>query len=404
MAGAVAALRLAGDVVGRGLGGRSPCRIPSSTATSTIAVAASMTRQVVAIDGPSGSGKSTVARGVADALGLPTLDTGAMYRAVTLAALERDVADRRRRRLRCPVADRCDIVVDGTVLLDGRDVTPRSAVPRSPPPCRPSPRTRACGRCWSPASGPGWTHHGGGVVEGRDIGTVVFPDAPVKVFLTASDDGPSAAPPATTRPPRARSSTVDHGATRPRRGATRSTRPRAQSPLVAAPDAIVIDTTDARGRRYRHRRSSAGIAKHSGRGRGEAGRVSFYRFARAVVLSVFKVVFRVQVVGREHVPPTGVVHPRALAPLDPRHPLRRLHQQASHALHGQGRAVLVAFGGWLFRKLGAVSVDRDVTDRPRSGRHEQALEGGEPVAIFPEGTRATGPSSRTCSPAPPTSR
>ena len=146
------------------------------------------TARVVAIDGPAGSGKSTVARGVASALGLHTLDTGAMYRAVTLAALEASVdledADAVTR-----VAEAADVELDdGEVRLGGRDV---SAAIRGP---------EVTGAVSAVSSHPGvrsvlvarqraWvTEHDGGVVEGRDIGTVVLPDAPVKVFLTASDE------------------------------------------------------------------------------------------------------------------------------------------------------------------------------------------------------------------------
>ena len=143
---------------------------------------------VVAIDGPSGSGKSTVARAVADALGLPVLDTGAMYRAVTLAVLEAgvapddDAACLRRR------ADASAIEVeDGVTRLDGRDVSaeirgPEVTAAVSTVSAHPAVRDVLVDRQRE------WVaHHGGGVVEGRDIGTVVFPDAPVKVFLVADD-------------------------------------------------------------------------------------------------------------------------------------------------------------------------------------------------------------------------
>src|SRR4051812_16266598 len=142
---------------------------------------------VVAVDGPSGSGKSTVARGVAARLGLEVLDTGAMYRAVTLAALERGI-DLHDPTACADVARAARIVVDGAAYLDGRDVSTdiRGAeVTRavSTVSAHPGVRTVLVARQRE------WVEtHGGGVVEGRDIGTVVFPDAPVKVFLTAPDD------------------------------------------------------------------------------------------------------------------------------------------------------------------------------------------------------------------------
>jgi cytidylate kinase len=195
---------------------------------------------VVAIDGPSGSGKSTVARGVAARLGLEVLDTGAMYRAVTLAALVRgvDLHD----GVACErVAKAADIVVDGTVHLDGRDV---SAAIRGP---------EVTGAVSTVSAHPGvravlvarqrdWVEaHGGGVVEGRDIGTVVFPDAPVKVFLTASEET-RAARRVLDEADAARDITVDSvAADLARRDALDSNR--ATSPLAVAEDALVVDNT-----------------------------------------------------------------------------------------------------------------------------------------------------------------
>ncbi len=142
----------------------------------------------MAIDGPSGSGKSTISRGVAAALNLEVLDTGAMYRAVAYAVLKAGI-DATDADATAHVARSATITLDqGTTNLDGEDI---STVIRGPevttlvsivaahPPVRAELVRRQ--RAWAEA-------HGGGVVEGRDIGSVVFPDARVKVFLTASDD------------------------------------------------------------------------------------------------------------------------------------------------------------------------------------------------------------------------
>lgn len=198
--------------------------------------------RVVAVDGPSGSGKSTVSRGVAAALGLDVLDTGAMYRAVTLAALDEGI-DLRDESACTKVAERLDVTLsDGHVVLDGRDVTDEIRGPHvtgavSIVSAHPGVRAVlvARQRAWV-------DEHHGGVVEGRDIGTVVFPDATVKVFLTASDDE------------RARRRQHDEAAARrdigvdevraalARRDELDSTR--ATSPLRRADDALVIDTTN----------------------------------------------------------------------------------------------------------------------------------------------------------------
>jgi cytidylate kinase len=147
-----------------------------------------VTARVVAIDGPAGSGKSTTARGVADALGLHMLDTGAMYRAVTLAATQAgiDIGDG---DAVAAIAQRAGIELgDGSVHLDGRDVSaeirgPEVTAAVSAVSSHPAVRKVLVDRQRA------WVlEHGGGVVEGRDIGTVVFPDALVKVFLDADND------------------------------------------------------------------------------------------------------------------------------------------------------------------------------------------------------------------------
>ena len=202
---------------------------------------------VVAIDGPSGSGKSTVARGVARALGLRYLDTGAMYRAVTWRVLHRsvDLSDPDAVQLACRDADlavstdpdESQVAVDGvdvSVEIRGPEVTAAvSAV--SAVPCVRADMVRRQQLLIGP---------GGIVVEGRDIGTTVAPDAPVKVFLTAD---PSAR--ASRRGQElAGGPSVDAAVLEATREALRSRdaadSTRAASPLARADDAHVIDSTD----------------------------------------------------------------------------------------------------------------------------------------------------------------
>ena len=194
---------------------------------------------VIAIDGPAGSGKSTVARAVAAAVGLPPLETGAMYRALTWAVLA-DGCDPADAEAVTAVARRIHLEVGDRVLVDGKDVTDEirtaevtgavsavSAVPAA--------RTVmvACQRGWIEA-------HGGGVLEGRDIGTVVAPDAVLKVFLVASEEERARRRLAQDRPGTSQTLSETQAAIR-RRDALDSGR--AMSPLVAAPDAVVLDTT-----------------------------------------------------------------------------------------------------------------------------------------------------------------
>jgi cytidylate kinase len=132
---------------------------------------------VIAIDGPAGAGKSTVARAVAAALGFTYLDTGAMYRCVALASLRRQVAP-------ADVAARTQLCVGDRVLLGGEDVTEAIRMPEvseraSQVAADPAVRRAMVEQQRLLLSSGDW------VAEGRDIGTVVAPDAELKVFLTA---------------------------------------------------------------------------------------------------------------------------------------------------------------------------------------------------------------------------
>lgn len=196
---------------------------------------------VVAIDGPAGSGKSTVARGVASALGLEVLDTGAMYRAVTLLAIEGglDLGDG---DAIAHAAEQAFLEVGdppGSVRLDGRDVSaeirgPDVSAGVSEVSSHPAVRSllRARQREWA-------EQRGGGVVEGRDIGTVVYADAPVKVFLTA-DEGERARRRHRDEEAAARSADLESVRDAVDRRDTLDNR---TTPLAPARDAVVIDTT-----------------------------------------------------------------------------------------------------------------------------------------------------------------
>jgi cytidylate kinase len=145
--------------------------------------------RVVAIDGPAGSGKSTVARAVAERVGLPYLDTGAMYRSIAFAAL-RAAVDPEDAEVVGNLAEGIELSVepDGTVTVDGVDATIEIRGPevtRAVSIVAANPRVRAemvrRQREWA-------DQRGGGVMEGRDIGSVVFPDAVLKVYLDADPE------------------------------------------------------------------------------------------------------------------------------------------------------------------------------------------------------------------------
>ena len=192
---------------------------------------------IVAIDGPAGAGKSTVGRAVAARLGLDYLDTGAMYRAITFAALRRgiDPGDQDDVALLSGrvemTLDGSSVTVDGvdaTVEIRGREVTAAVSAVAANPRVRSELVRRQ--RSWVAT-------HGGGVVEGRDIGSVVFPDATLKLFVTAS--------------PRVRAErrvaeiggdVAEVEASIIERDRKDSTR--ADSPLTETSDAVLVDTTD----------------------------------------------------------------------------------------------------------------------------------------------------------------
>ena len=142
--------------------------------------------RVIAIDGPAGAGKSTIGRALARRLGLEYLDTGAMYRAVTAEALRRGIPLSDRESV-AALARSVELVVDGSgVVVGGVDLTreirtPEVTAATSAVAANPEVRTELVARQRAWAVG-----RGGGVIEGRDIGTVVFPDAELKLYLTAS--------------------------------------------------------------------------------------------------------------------------------------------------------------------------------------------------------------------------
>jgi cytidylate kinase len=139
---------------------------------------------IVTIDGPAGAGKSTVAREVARRLGLRYLDTGAMYRAVAWKARRLGLSDPRD-VARMIAGTRIDVREDGRVFCDGQDVTHEIRSPEITAAVRPiadAPECRAELVRMQREAGRG----GGLVTEGRDQGSVVFPDAPYKFYLDAS--------------------------------------------------------------------------------------------------------------------------------------------------------------------------------------------------------------------------
>ena len=198
-------------------------------------------RLVIAIDGPSGAGKGTIARAVARQLGYRHVDTGAMYRAVAWLATRAAGRRSRTRRAVAALADaaqhrRRGRASPSTATTSRRRFARRRWTARRPP----SPVCRRCGACSSTRQR-ALGDDGGIVMEGRDIGTVVFPRADVKIYLDADPAERArrrAVDPAHIGGQAALADVATAMADRDRTDATR-----AASPLVIAPDAIHVDTT-----------------------------------------------------------------------------------------------------------------------------------------------------------------
>ena len=368
--------------------------------------------RVIAIDGPVGSGKSTVARAVARRLEVDYLDTGAMYRSVALAALRRGIdPEAAGGEVLARVASEVQLDVGERVVLDGEDVTDELRTPDvgrvvSAVAAKPLVREELVRRQrdWARS-------HRGGVVEGRDIGSVVFPDAELKVFLTASDEE------------RARRRSGDEDAEAlARRDRLDSTR--AASPLSVADGAVVVDSTgrsvddvvDEIGGRFtgekeREATTSAPVPAPepvaeasdaaSGR-RGEEGpepeygpptrlAVGAYRIVRAAIYGVARLLFRITYEGLQNVPSTGVfiVAPVHRSNVD----FGLVSVLTTRRMRYMGKEALWTYGwfGRFITMLGAFPVRRGSADREALHRCMQVLEGGEPLVLFPEGARRSGP-------------
>jgi CMP/dCMP kinase len=199
-----------------------------------------MKRLVIAIDGPSGAGKGTIARTLSEALGYRHVDTGAMYRAVGWKALHETIALDDEAAV-AALAQRAAIVVEGGVVsIDGHDVTRAIRTPdidRAATAVARLPRVREVLVARQRALGA----EGRVVMEGRDIGTVVFPNADLKIYLDASPEERArrrANDSAHTGSQAGQAAVADAIKARDASDTTRTV-----SPLTLAPDAVHIDTT-----------------------------------------------------------------------------------------------------------------------------------------------------------------
>jgi cytidylate kinase len=370
---------------------------------------------IIAIDGPAGSGKSTIAREVAKRLGLRYVDTGAMYRAVTLLALEAGLVPDRLKETG-PLAEGTTIRLEGRcddlsrVFVDGREVTDDirgRLVSQHVSAVSADPAVRRVLTSLQRREAEG----GDVVLEGRDMGTVVVPDAGVKVFLTASIDE------------RARRRQLQLAAKGTEQAveelteeiATRDTwdSERAVAPLRRAEDAVEIDTTAmsidevvaavcrlVEGRKMGGA-TEAGAGEESTTLLGEEERPAdrwplsrvvkgpfdtrLYRATHVVLGPVWRLAYRMEVSGVEYFPRGGpvllVCNHRGMT--DPFF----IGINAPRQIHYMAKVELWKFKplGWAMNAYGTFPVVRGEADRTAIKRGVEILESGAVLGLFPEG-------------------
>jgi len=357
-----------------------------------------LARLIVTIDGSAGSGKSTTASLLASRLGSAYLDTGAMYRAVTLAVL-RAGADPENEEEVQRILREADIGFEtggekGSILLDGKNVENEirgaavsnsvSAVSRHA-----SVRREMVGLQRRLAG------KGGIVAEGRDLGTVVFPYAHAKIFLVADTEAR-----VRRRCGQLESMGISYDIEDIRRNIIERDRidsSRTISPLVKPPGSIVIDTSEITieeqvdiaeaGVMKAHRLIQDSIRSYSLKGGPESSNL-YYRVSKWLVRSVFKVLFGLKISGGENLEfgENFIFASNHISYGDP--PIVGCALDREVYFLAKKELFVNRFFEWLISKYHAIPIDREGLDRRALTTVIGKLKSGESILMFPQGTRS----------------
>jgi cytidylate kinase len=346
-----------------------------------------MTRApVITIDGPAGAGKSTAARLLAERLGYTLVPTGAMYRALALSVIRAGVAVREGPELQAHLTPRSIVVAAGRVALDGEDVT-NAIRSREVAQVTSDLTMLASVRAKVTPLQRELAAAGGVVLEGRDTGTVVCPDAEVKFYLTASLEARARRRQAelvAAGTPVALDAITTELAARDTQDQTREL-----APLRKPPGAIEVDTSDLTADQVVER-MLATIRWYRAATPGEVALPPWnrlYAFLKPIAFGIMRLAFWLESRGGENIPARGPVllvanHSSVLDP-----PL--VGSVADRQLSFLAKAELFEiplFGG-LIRRLNARPIRREGSDPGALRAAMRVLEEGRALLIFPEGTR-----------------